>query len=166
LTQCCSQSQGEVVLYFAYGSNMDWKQMRQRCPSVRFIGVARLADHRLAFTRRSINRGCGVADALHERGSEVWGAVFEVPDPEVGELDKSEGYQTGRAKNSYWRRACMVFIGGDCQQPLKVETYFADPQKNPPLPNQAYIDLILAAARHWHLPADYIGRLESIDVAR
>jgi hypothetical protein len=36
---------------------------------------------------------------------------------------------------------------------------------NPPVPNQAYKDLILFGARHWHLPDDYIGELERVEVA-
>jgi len=153
------------VLYFAYGSNMDWEQMRQRCSSVRFIGVAKLPDHRLAFTRKSIKRGCGVADAVRESARAVWGAVFEIPDLEVGALDELEGYQPGREKNSYWRREYTVFLDGDDRRPLTVATYFADRQESPPLPNQVYKDLILRGARRWRLPPDYINELEGIAVS-
>lgn len=43
------------MLYFAYRSNMHWDQMRSRCPSARFVGVALLRDFRLAFTGSSIS---------------------------------------------------------------------------------------------------------------
>jgi len=33
-----------VPLYFAYGSNLHWPQMRRRCPSSRVVGRATLAD--------------------------------------------------------------------------------------------------------------------------
>ncbi len=79
------------MLYFAYGSNMDWAQMRERCPSARFVGVARLPDHRLAFTRESVHWGSGVADALRESGRKLWGVVYEITDSDVGRLDRSEG---------------------------------------------------------------------------
>ena len=151
------------MLYFAYGSNMDWAQMRERCPSARFVGVSVLPKYRLAFTRRSINRGCGVADAVRDENRKLWGAVYEIADVDIGKLDKSEGYQPGREKNSYWRRECMVFLDGHEQGPITVWTYFADPQTNPPLPNQAYKDLILAGARYWHLPDEYIEELERIE---
>jgi cation transport regulator ChaC len=154
----------KTVLYFAYGSNMDWAQMRERCPSATFVGVARLADHRLAFTRKSVNRCCGVADVVPEQGGSVWGVVYQVPELEVGSLDKSEGYRPGRDKNSYSRRQCMVFLDGNENRPLTVETYCAERQPNPPLPNQAYKDLILSGARFWRLPADYIAELEAIEV--
>jgi hypothetical protein len=152
------------VLYFAYGSNMDWGQMRKRCPSARFVGVANLPDHRLGFTRESVNRRCGVADAVREPGMNVWGAVFEVSELDVGVLDKSEGYRPGRERNSYWRRQCMVFLDGDEERPVTAETYFADPEPNPPPPNESYKGLILSGARHWHLPDKYIAELEAIEV--
>ena len=38
-------------------------------------------------------------------------------------------------------------------------------EDEPPLPNQAYNDLILAGAKHWHLPDEYIQNvLERINV--
>jgi gamma-glutamylcyclotransferase len=153
------------VLYFAYGSNLDWAQMKARCPSARFVGLAKLADYRLAFTRRSINRGCGVADAVPATGRAVWGVVFEISELEIPELDRSEGFRPGRARNSYWRRECAVLVDGDHARPLTVTTYLAEPEPDPPLPNQHYKGLIVAGARRWRLPADYIAELESIEVA-
>lgn len=153
------------MLYFAYGSNMDWAQMKSRCPSVAFVGVARLVDHRIAFTRRSVNRGCGVADVVRDTGRNAWGAVFQLSEFDVGALDKSEGYRPGRDSNSYWRRECIVFLDGDESRPVTAHTYFGDPQLNPPLPNQAYKDLMLAGARHWHLPAECIAELDAIEVS-
>ena len=137
--------------------------MRQRCPSARFVGVAILRDHRRAFTRRSINRGCGVAAALPAVGQELWGTVFEMSDDDLAALDKSEGCQAGRDKNSYWRRECEVYRGGVDQPPISVATYFADRQPDPPLPNRAYTGLILSGARRWNLPklyTDQLGRIE------
>ena len=153
------------MLYFAYGSNMNWKQMRERCPSSRFVGIAVLRDHKLEFTRESDDRGCGVADAVAEHGTQVWGVVYEIADLDVGKLDASEGFRPGRGKNSYYRRECLVFLEGEDQRPLTVSAYFGDPQPNPPLPNAAYKNLILAGAIHWHLPEEYIGELEQIAVS-
>jgi len=59
------------MLNFAYGSNMNWNQMRERCPSSRFVGIAVLRDHKLAFTRESVNHGCGVADVVAEDGAQA-----------------------------------------------------------------------------------------------
>ena len=32
------------MLYFAYGSNMQWERIRERCPSVKFICRAFFAE--------------------------------------------------------------------------------------------------------------------------
>lgn len=151
--------------YFAYGSNMDWEQMSERCPTARFVGIAMLRDHRLAFTRCSVTRKCGVADAVQETGRTIWGAVFEVSDADLMRLDAREGYRPSRKQDAYWRRECVVLADGDVKHPLAAAIYFADPEPSPPRPNQEYKDLILAGARHWRLPAEYIAELERIDVA-
>jgi gamma-glutamylcyclotransferase (GGCT)/AIG2-like uncharacterized protein YtfP len=143
---------------------MNWNQMRERCPSSRFVGIAVLRDHKLAFTRESVNRGCGVADVVAQDGAQVWGVVYEIDDLDVGKLDAAEGFTPGREKNSYYRRECLVFLDGDGQRPLKVSTYFGNPQPSPPLPNAAYKNLILTGARYWHLPEKHIRELEQIEV--
>ena len=152
------------MLYFAYGSNLSRDQMMCRCPSARFVCVAMLPGHRLAFTRRSRTHGCGVADAVPEAGQQVWGAVFEIPDLEVGALDRSEGYRPGREENAYWRQECTVFRDGDLQQPLPVWAYFAKREANSPPPSAEYKRLILDGARYWGLPEDYVRELEQIEV--
>lgn len=151
------------MFYFAYGSNMNWDQMRERCTSARFVGVAFLPDHKLAFTRKS-TQGFGVADAVPERGRKVYGVVYEIGDLDVGRLDTREGYRPKRERNSYVRRECLVFLGGDDSQPLTVSAYFARRQPKPPLPSNGYRNLILSGARHWHLPEEYIAELEQIEI--
>ncbi|GAB4149715.1 MAG: gamma-glutamylcyclotransferase [Planctomycetota bacterium] len=152
------------MLYFAYGSNMDHGQMKERCPSARFFGAAKLPDHRLAFSRKSSARCCGVADAVPSEGDAVWGGVFEIEDGDLEELDRREGYRPGRGANSYWRREREVLLGGDENRPLAVWTYFAEREENPPRPSQAYKDQILAGARQCRLPEDHIRGLERIEV--
>jgi gamma-glutamylcyclotransferase len=153
------------MLYFAYGSNMYWQQMQDRCSSARFLGVALLPDHKLAFTRKSISRGCGVADAVPMQGQKVWGVVYEIADRDIKKLDKSEGYMPGREKNSYFRRECLVLLIGDARQPLSAFIYFGDPTPNPPLPNIDYKNLILSGAQYWKLPEAYVRELETIEVS-
>ena len=153
------------MLYFAYGSNMNWEQIRKRCPSARFLGVAAMRNQRIAFTRKSTKRCCGVADVVPENGRTVWGVVYEICDHDIGALDFSEGYRPNRNENSYWRRECMVFLDNDDKQPLTVHTYFAEHQQNPPCPNAEYMELILSGARYWHLPQEYIHELQQMEVS-
>ncbi|MEN6335595.1 MAG: gamma-glutamylcyclotransferase family protein [Phycisphaerales bacterium] len=153
------------MLYFAYGSNMDWSQIRRRCPSARFVTVALLGDHRLAFTRYSNSWKCGVADAVSEEGAEIWGVVYEIPDTEMTMLDEHEGLRPGREcdKNAYNREERHVCRDGQEEKPLLVHVYFATPQSDPPRPNAKYKNLIVEGAEWWHLPSDYINQLKRIE---
>src|SRR5436309_15390853 len=120
-----------MIRIFAYGSNMDCAQMRERCPSARFLNVAKLPNHELAFTRRSTNRGCGVADAIPRDGKELWGVVYEIDEAELPELDRWEGVNSG----AYVRRDAQSVYFRDEDEPIRTSIYFANPQHNPPLPN-------------------------------
>ena len=152
------------MLYFAYGSNMDSTQMKERCPSSKFVCRAKLPSHRLAFTLRSFSRGCGVADILRDEAKEVWGVIYELPENELEHLDKSEDFRPGRPDNQseYTREDHYVWREGDAKQPLLVALYRGHPQLDPPLPSDDYKGLIVDGAKHWSLPAEYIRQLESI----
>lgn len=154
------------MLYFAYGSNMQLDQIRERCPSARFVCAARLKGHRLAFTRLSKNRQCGVADVVQSTGAEVWGTVFQIDETEIGVLDKSEGFRPGRQRteNAYERNEMHVERAGEGRQPLAVWTYTVVTKLDPnPKPSQEYKQLILDGARMWSLPTLYIQQLEAIE---
>ena len=79
-------------LYFAFGSNLDEARLHIHGPSARFLSVARLADHRLAFTIESRNTWHGgVADILPAPGLEVWGALWVIAGEHSRALDEQEG---------------------------------------------------------------------------
>lgn len=142
-------------------------QMKERCPSAKFVCRAKLPSHRLAFTRMSVTRGCGVADILGDDTREVWGVVYELPENELKNLDKNEDFRPGRPYNQseYTRENCCVWREGDAKRSLLVSIYRGHPQSNPPLPDSDYKNLIVGGAKHWQLPADYIQELESIQTA-
>ena len=86
------------MLYFAYGSNLSVAQMKQRCPSAKIVGRARLHGHRLAFAGWSSGWRGATATVVptdkDARGS-VPGVVYEIPDAEdVKRLDSFEGCPT------------------------------------------------------------------------
>lgn len=152
------------MLYFAYGSNMDWQQMKGRCPSAEFVAVARLKDYRFAIARTSYTRGCGSAGVIPEPGACVWGVVYDIDEKEFGALDAAEDYVPGRAQNSYTRREWPVHVDGDEGKTYVVHLYFPEIEPSPPLPNAEYKRLIVGGATHWRLPEDYVRELEKIRV--
>ena len=152
------------MLYFAYGSNLDYSQMKNRCPSARFVGKAILKEYDFDFTRMSTNRGCGVMDIVKADGEKVWGVVHQIDELEVGRLDQSEGYAPGRTKNAYRRIECVVYEDGVANRPITAMTYEVVEKASATIPpDQAYKELIVNGADYWHLPEDYINRLKLID---
>ena len=145
------------MYYFAYGSNMNWRQMQQRCPSSLFCCVARLANYRFAIARHSQLRRCGTANIFPHTGSEVWGIVYDVSDQDLIVLDSFE--------DGYRRETVHVFRSGDGRHSLAVLTYIAEREDNAPLPNPEYKRLIIEGARHWNVPESYRLMLEEIHVA-
>lgn len=153
-----------TMLYFAYGSNLDFDQMRGRCPSAQFVAIAQLPGYRLAFTRNSQKRGCGVADVVAESGQCVWGAVYNIAEKDFGRLDQHEGFIPGRplSRNAYNREERHVWRGGNRDEPLLVWLYFASREDRPPPPSAAYMRQIVRGAKSWRLPADYLRMLQEI----
>ena len=99
-------------LYFAYGSNMDHVQMRSRCPSAEFVGLASLKN----FTYYIDNRG--VASIKPKYGASVWGVIWDIQDScDWDVLDRYEGVSL-----DYYKRhtietnfsdelvACQVYV--------------------------------------------------------
>lgn len=139
---------------------MDPEQMARRCPNAVQVHVAMLQEHRLAFTRFSSNRGCGVADVLPDPSAEVWGVVYAVPNSELPELDAAEGYRRAADTGAYLWRQKHVLIDGDANRRLDVYTYVvATPVFPRPAPSRSYLAQILKGARHWNLPSGYCARL-------
>ena len=60
------------TLYFAYGSNMDQEQMRQRCPEAAFVGTASLPGYMFIINER------GVATVIPKADASVPGVVCAV----------------------------------------------------------------------------------------
>jgi gamma-glutamylcyclotransferase len=145
------------MYYFAYGSNLNWPQMQQRCPSSQFVCVARLPDYRFAIARHSRLRNCGTANVFPAAGNEVWGVVYDVVDTDLAILD---GFEDG-----YRREILPVFALGNGKESLNTLVYVAEIESGAPLPNAEYKRLIVDGAKHWDLPPSYLSMLESIQAA-
>jgi gamma-glutamylcyclotransferase len=145
--------------YFAYGSNMAPAVMARLCPGHRYLGVARLDGYRLAFTRRSVRTGTGVADIVKAPGSTVWGVLYEIGQDDLEALDRKEGHGW-----AYVREQFSVRLETGAEQHAVAYTVRSKEPAAVPS-SQAYISALVAAARERGLPASYIRRLEAIAVA-
>ena len=108
------------MIYAAYGSNLNHDQMSFRCPLARFIGTAKLLDHRLVFR--------GVADVEQHLGSYVAIGLWEISKACIGALDKYEGYPhlytrsmvEVETKKGNMNAIIYYMNAGDYQPPMRV----------------------------------------------
>src|SRR5438132_1701523 len=92
----------ERVMYFAYGSNLDTRQMRSRCASAQADARAVLPNHALAFAGFSRRWGGAVATVVRIPGEQVEGLLYRLRPDELLELDRYEGCPLA------YRRCLMV----------------------------------------------------------
>jgi gamma-glutamylcyclotransferase (GGCT)/AIG2-like uncharacterized protein YtfP len=143
------------IAYFAYGANMAAAVMAEHCPDHILVGPAELSDHELAFTRRSIRTGTGVADVIPRPGSSVWGVVYELDDAEFARLDLKEG-----AGWAYERYPVNVRLVGRADPTPAVAYRVRRPEPVAVEPSDEYLAGLVAAARERGLPAAYVEGLD------
>jgi gamma-glutamylcyclotransferase (GGCT)/AIG2-like uncharacterized protein YtfP len=151
---------------------MGARAMELACPGHRFLGVAELRGHRLAFTRRSLRTGTGVADIIAAPGESVWGALYALHDVHVAAIDEKEG--NGWA---YERRAVRVIVagarelgeaGGPCEAgdsggELEAFAYAVIARDGEHVaPSHEYLQALLDGARERGLPEDYVAALGAV----
>jgi AIG2-like family len=155
------------MIYFAFGSNMDPRQMVARCPSHRAIGRAVLAGHRLCFPRRSPVRNCGTTGLLPARGHIIWGVLYELAESDLVRLHAAEGYMPGRRPEENRHDFVEIEVRRDSADgnTTRAFTYVARPDNGGAAPSAGYLRLLIYGAEHHHLPHSYIAQLRSIAAA-
>ena len=143
------------MLYFAYGSNMDPRQMARRCPGATSLGCARLADHALTFTWDSQKWRGGVGHIEPSAGAEVWGVLWDVSDRNLKRLDRYELVDKG----VYARRPVKVDHDGEIVEAL---AYFATADGYTK-PSRRYMSALIRGAQAHGLPGTYIERLRAVE---
>ncbi|NOZ25889.1 MAG: gamma-glutamylcyclotransferase [Nitrospirae bacterium] len=143
--------------YFAYASNINLRQMRQRCPSARFVSRGRLKGYRLDFVLRSERWGGGVAGIVPAPGEEVEGVLYRISSDDLERLDGFESVDRGR----YYREKVRVDLPDGSTAEAWV--YFPNPDPDGPFPpSRTYLETIIEGAREQGLSAEFIERLEKL----
>jgi len=145
-----------TVLYFAYASNMAAEVMERLCPGHRAVGTAELPDHRLAFTRRSVRTGTGVADIVAADGHGVWGVLYRLDDAMLAAIDEKEG-------NGWAYRRDMVWVRRGGMEPEQAYAYSViAPEPVEVRPSREYLRRLVEAARRRALPDEYVAALAAM----
>ncbi len=90
--------------YIAYGSNLNIRQMRMRCPSARIIGTSEIPDYELIFKGSKTGSYLTIEP---KKGSWVPVAAWEVSAEDEQALDRYEGFPT-----FYYKKEMLLPIKG------------------------------------------------------
>ena len=90
--------------YIAYGSNLNIRQMRMRCPSARIIGTSEIPDYELLFKGSKTGSYLTIEP---KKGSRVPVAAWEVSAEDEQTLDRYEGFPT-----FYYKKEMLLPIKG------------------------------------------------------
>lgn len=126
------------VVYFAYGSNMDFNRLEEREVYFELIGLGILEDYTLKFNKIASKRsGVGFANIVKQKGSRVEGLLFSIAN--IEQLDRFEGYPTHYKKEILKiQHANNVF---DATVYVAADDWVSDDLK----PERAYLNRLLAA---------------------
>ena len=87
-------------IYIAYGSNMDLRQMKYRCPEAELLGTGVLEDWRLMFKGSKTG---AYATIEKEKGQKVPVLLWKISAADEASLDRYEGFPT-----FYYKRIIQV----------------------------------------------------------
>ena len=132
-----------MTLYFAYGSNMSRSGMAARCRGARALGLAKLSGWRFTIASG------GYASIVEAPGEEVIGVLWRLTPRDIAVLNAYENIDGGlyrrdrlMVRHDGAAKSAMVYIGRGVGRP-----------------RPGAVELIVAAAREWQLPVDYVRAL-------
>ena len=94
------------MLYFAFGSNLNRKQIKRRCKNSRFISRHILKNYQLVFRSKY-----GAADIQRKKGSSVLGAIYDINKADEKKLDAYEEFPKVYVKKYFkiWGKKVMFY---------------------------------------------------------
>ena len=116
--------------YIAYGSNLNVRQMKYRCPTAKIVGTAVIGDYELLY------KGSKTGSYLtieKKKGSVVPVAVWEVTAANEHNLDIYEGYP-----NFYYKKNMKIRLS-ETGKMIDAFVYIMHEERKLGIPTSAYI---------------------------
>jgi gamma-glutamylcyclotransferase (GGCT)/AIG2-like uncharacterized protein YtfP len=134
------------TVYFAYGSNLDVAQMRERCPNARLLGPALLWGWRFRIG------AAGYATVVPQSAAVVHGVLWELTESDETALDDYEGVSENLYQKVY------LEVEHALEAPATAMVYLASDDQ-PGGPRSEYLDQVLASAQAHGFPEEYCAEL-------
>ena len=136
--------------YIAYGSNLNVRQMRYRCPTAKPIGITAIPDYELLY------KGSKTGSYLtieKKKGSLVPIAVWEVTAADEKRLDAYEGYP-----NFYYKKEMKlpVRLANGKTKKLTAFIYIMHEERELGCPSLAYIRTCKEGYRNFGFDQKYL----------
>ena len=96
------------MLHFGFGSNLQMSVLKEILPSAEFRMKAYIPNYEIQFNFWSKIQNAGISNIMPAPGKMVHGALFEVPEQELLDLDVKEGVYIGD-----YERQTFVAMGDD-----------------------------------------------------
>ena len=142
-----------MALYAAYASNLDPEQMLRRAPLSPSAGTGWLHGWRLTFGGEERGWDGALATVVEDGVSQVYVALYDVPEPDEALLDDWEGVGIGVYRKI---RVRVATLDGD----VVAWTYVLDDYEGG-LPSARYIGMLSEAAEVAGAPDDYVAALRA-----
>ena len=117
--------------YVAYGSNLNFKQMKYRCPTAIFIGAGMIRDYELQFRGRPDNAYATIAPKV---GTSVPVGVWQIQPRDELALDRYEGFPV-----HYQKKQIPVILGDD---EVSAMGYIMNPNFDFGIPSPHYFSVV------------------------
>ncbi len=127
--------------YLAYGSNLNVRQMRRRCPQAVRAGASTIKDYELVFLGNSRS---GVASIVPCAGGSVPVGIWEITLGDEQALDQYEGFPW-----LYKKKTFTVQVDG---RTVNAMAYIMTPGHQTAIPSQYYLDTILEGYEDFGFP--------------
>ena len=116
--------------YLAYGSNLNLRQMKSRCPYAKLVGKSLINNYRLVFKGKKGNAYLTIEPSEQ---SIVPIGIYEITNYDEYQLDRYEGFPT-----FYLKETIEVYLNGT---PIQGIVYIMNPIYSYNLPRMEYIDI-------------------------
>lgn len=151
-----SDIQSEYFDYFAYGSNMLSRRLRERTPSAFYCDTGYVIGRRLTFDKKSKDESgkCDI-ESTNNPNDRVYGVIYKIKHPEKAALDRHEGLGHGYVEEM----VDVITSTGVCNANAYVAT-----DKDPNiLPYNWYKEIVISGAIEHELPHEYVEWLKTVD---
>ena len=141
------------MLYFAYGSNLSTKYVRQYTPSAVYVRRALLPNFHIEFRRYSDNLKGGISTIIEAPGEMIHGVIYEVNPNEIAALDILEKVPLG-----VYKREGFKVLGEDGKW-YTADLYRVVKPEGPYTPAKKYVSWMIDGMKEHRIDPSYAKKI-------